>query len=73
MGLFKWLCRRFACKSGCTFNPNDCDDDLLNMDLSQYVLKVDDLKVLQNIRNKRASKHKYVHAKQVNRYRNASL
>tara|TARA_R110002167_G_scaffold69880_6_gene196831 strand:- start:226 stop:444 length:219 start_codon:yes stop_codon:yes gene_type:complete len=63
MGIFKWLCKRFSCKSNCTFNPEDCDTDLLSMDLSQYVLKIDDLKVLQKIRNKRASVHKYVHPK----------
>jgi len=61
MGLIKWLCKRFSCKSGCMFNPEQCDKDLLDIDLRQYVLKDDDLKVIQNIRNKRASKHKYVH------------
>lgn len=63
MGIFKWICNKFSCTSNCTFNPEDCDADLLNMDLSQYVLKIDDLKVLQKIRNKRASIHKYVHPK----------
>ena len=60
-GLLKKLCDKFSCKSNCTFNPDDCDKDLLDMDLRQYKLKDEDLRVLQKIRTHRPSKHNYTH------------
>jgi hypothetical protein len=63
MGLLKWICNLFSCKSDCVFNAADCDIDLLDIDLSKYILKNEDLKVIQNIRNKRPSSQKYVHSK----------
>tara|TARA_R110000787_G_scaffold158123_1_gene272047 strand:- start:9361 stop:9585 length:225 start_codon:yes stop_codon:yes gene_type:complete len=63
--IIKWLCKRFKCDSECTFNVADLPKDLLHIDLSQYQLKPEDLKVIWNIQNKRPSVHNYKHAKAI--------
>ena len=63
MGLLKWFCRRFKCMSDCAFNVEDFDTDLLDIDLSQYQLKVGDLIQIEKIAKKRPSVHTYKHKK----------
>lgn len=61
MGWLKTILRRFACKSKCTFNSNDFNEENLNVDLTKYRLKVGDLMAIDKIIRKRASIHTYKH------------
>ena len=55
MGFFKWLCKRFACKSTCTFNE-EFDPDILNHRVSEYQLKYKDVEKITRILTKRQKK-----------------
>jgi hypothetical protein len=68
-GIIKWLCKRFKCGSECMFNVEDLPIDLLDIDLSKYQLKDEDLKRIWKIQSKRPSVHNYKH--QNPRYQNA--
>ena len=61
MGLFKNIIKRFACKSKCTFNTEDFNNDLLNIDLTKYKLKPSDLMAIEKIIRKRPSINFYKH------------
>lgn len=61
MGWFKSILKRFACKSKCSFNSDSFDNDLLNVDLTKYRLKVGDLMAIDKIIRKRPSIHTYKH------------
>ena len=60
MGLIKWICKRFKCTSNCMIN-GEIPDDIQNIDLSKYILKPDDIKLLMKIQTKRPSVHNYKH------------
>lgn len=55
MGLLKWLGARFKCNSGCAYNGNEeyLNEDILNERLSNYQLKIKDLKKIYRILGKR--------------------
>lgn len=55
MGLIKWLCKKFKCNSSCAYNGNEefLNHDLMNERLSNYQLKIKDLKKIYRILNKR--------------------
>ena len=54
MGLIKWLCRKFNCKSECQFDGERYRDDTkLNHKLSMYHLKHKDICKILNILDKR--------------------
>lgn len=65
MGILKKLLQMFSCKSDCTFNTSDFNQDLRRIDLSKYELKVSDLIRLEKIVKKRPSIYTYTHDKQV--------
>ena len=54
MGLLKWLCSKFSCKSSCRFNNELFDSSHLGMTLDNYDLKMKDVKKILRILNKRA-------------------
>ena len=57
MGLLKWLCKKFNCKSECQFNGEQYyDDTKLNHKLSMYRLKHKDIQTIQRILEKRELK-----------------
>ena len=62
MGWLKTILQKFACKSKCTFNSSDFNEDNLNIDLTKYRLKVGDLMAIDKIIRKRASINTYKHA-----------
>jgi len=55
MGLLKWLCKKFKCNSSCTYNGNEefLNHDIMNETLSNYQLKIKDLKKIYRILGKR--------------------
>ncbi len=55
MGLLKWLCKHFKCNSSCAYDGNEqyLDNEILNQRLSNYQLKVKDLKKIYRILGKR--------------------
>ena len=61
MGILKNILKRFTCNSKCTFNTDDFDNNLKQVDLSKYQLKVSDLLRIQKIVNKRPSINGYFH------------
>ena len=61
MGVLKNILKRFACKSKCTFNASDFDEQIKHVDLTKYQLKVSDLMRIQKIINKRPSIANYYH------------
>tara|TARA_R110000823_G_scaffold206489_1_gene337173 strand:+ start:97 stop:306 length:210 start_codon:yes stop_codon:yes gene_type:complete len=63
MGLLKSILKRFRCKSKCAFNSEDFNQDLLNVDLSKYRLKVNDLMAIEKIIRKRPSINTYKHTR----------
>jgi hypothetical protein len=54
MGLLKYLCSKFSCKSSCKFNNELFDSSHLAMSLDNYDLKMKDVKRILRILNKRA-------------------
>lgn len=66
MGLLKNILKRFACKSKCAFNASDFDDQIKQVDLTKYQLKVSDLMRIQKIINKRPSIANHYHSKNSN-------
>ena len=58
MGIIKWICSHFKCKSDCSMNE-DINDDIINIDLTQYKLQPEDLKFLYKIHTKRPSINNY--------------
>ena len=61
MGFWKWLAKKLSCASECAYNASDFADELLDVDLSKYQLKISDLMAIQNIVEKRPSKFNYKH------------
>jgi hypothetical protein len=55
MGLIKFICKHFSCKSSCTYNPNEevFNRESLAIPLSHYELKFKDMKKVMKILNKR--------------------
>jgi len=55
MGLIKWLLKKFKCKSSCSYDGNEAflNHDILNERLSNYQLKIKDLKKIYRILGKR--------------------
>jgi hypothetical protein len=55
MGLLKWLCKRFKCNSSCAYDGNEAflDNEILNQRLSNYQLKLKDVKKIYRILGKR--------------------
>lgn len=66
MGWLKQILKRFACNSKCTFNSSDFDKELVDIDLSKYKLKINDLIAIDKIIRKRPSIHTYKHDKKDN-------
>ena len=62
MGLLKFLLKLIKCKSQCSFNVQEFQDNNLDkVDLSQYILKPKDMIAINKIVKKRASIHNYLH------------
>lgn len=55
MGLIKWLLKKFKCNSSCSYDGNEefLNNDILNERLSNYQLKIKDLKKIYRILGKR--------------------
>jgi len=53
MGLFKYICNKFKCKSSCTFNNEIFDIELNKLSLSNFELKNKDMITIHKILNKR--------------------
>ena len=55
MGLLKWLCKKFKCNSSCVFDGNEefLNNQIMNERLSNYQLKIKDLKKIYRILGKR--------------------
>ena len=55
MGLLKWLCKHFKCNSACAYNGNDeyLNPKMLEERLSNYNLKIKDIKKIYRILGKR--------------------
>lgn len=53
MGLFKFLCKKFACKSSCVYNNEMFDSSHLAQPLDNFELKMKDVKKILKILNKR--------------------
>jgi len=56
MGLFKYLCERFNCKSNCSFNNDIFDLELNKLCLCNFELKNKDIITIHKILNKRKLK-----------------
>ena len=63
MGLWKNIIQKISCKSKCSFNSEDFNQDLLNVDLTKYRLKTNDLILIEKIIRKRPSIHTYKHTR----------
>ena len=62
MGLLKFLLKLIKCKSQCSFNIQEFQDNNLDkVDLSQYILKPKDMIAINKIVKKRPSIHNYLH------------
>ena len=55
MGLLKWICVKFKCNSNCAYNGNEefLNHDIMNETLSNYQLKIKDVKKIYRILGKR--------------------
>jgi len=55
MGFIKWLCKHFKCNSACTYNGNDeyLNNNMMEQRLSNYNLKIKDIKKIYRILGKR--------------------
>ena len=55
MGLLRWLCKKFKCKSSCVYNVDEeiFDDNVMRQSLDCYQLKIKDIKTIVRILNKR--------------------
>lgn len=55
MGFLKWLCKHFKCNSACTYNGNEefLNSEIMNERLSNYQLKIKDIKKIYRILGKR--------------------
>ena len=53
MGLIKFICSKFTCKSTCTYNNQLFDSSHLSVPLEQFNLKMKDVKRILKILNKR--------------------
>lgn len=57
MGLIKWLCKRFSCKSSCKYNDemgNRCSQSIDNIsNIMNYQLLMKDVMKINKILNKR--------------------
>ena len=53
MGLLKFICSKFNCKSSCTFNNDIFDLELSNKKLNDFKLKNKDLIIIHKILSKR--------------------
>ena len=55
MSLLKWLCKKFKCNSSCAFDGNEefLNNQIMNERLSNYQLKIKDLKKIYRILGKR--------------------
>jgi len=53
MGLIKFICSKFTCKSTCTYNNQLFDSSHLSVPLDQFNLKMKDVKKILKILNKR--------------------
>ena len=53
MGLIKFICSKFTCKSTCTYNNQLFDSSHLAVPLDQFNLKMKDVKKILRILNKR--------------------
>ncbi len=55
MGLLKYLCKKFKCQSSCMYDGNDelFNKNSMNRNLSNYELKIKDVKKIMKILNKR--------------------
>ena len=55
MGLLKWILKKFSCNSSCAYDGNQefLNHDILNERLSNYQLKIKDLKKIYRILGKR--------------------
>ena len=62
MGLIKFLLKLIKCKSQCSFNVQEFQDNNLDkVDLSQYILKPKDMIAINKIVKKRPSVNVYFH------------
>ena len=61
MSILKNILKRLSCKSKCAFNASDFDEQIKQVDLSKYQLKVSDLLRIQKIIDKRPSVSNYYH------------
>ena len=53
MGLIKFICSKFTCKSTCSYNNEIFDSSHLSVPLEQFNLKMKDVKRILKILNKR--------------------
>lgn len=55
MGLLRWLCKKFKCKSSCVYNVDEeiFDKDVMRSSLDSFELKIKDIKKIVRILNKR--------------------
>jgi len=55
MGLLKWICIKFKSNSNCAYNGNEefLNHDIMNETLSNYQLKIKDVKKIYRILGKR--------------------
>jgi hypothetical protein len=53
MGLIKFICSKFTCKSTCSYNNEIFDSSHLSVPLEQFNLKMKDVKKILKILNKR--------------------
>ena len=53
MGLIKFICSKFTCKSTCSYNNQLFDSSHLSVPLDQFNLKMKDVKKILKILNKR--------------------
>ena len=55
MGLIKYICKKFSCKSSCVYNADDefFTRESMSQPLSHYELKFKDIKKIMYILNRR--------------------
>ena len=55
MGLFKFICKHFSCKSSCSYDPNEevFSRESMSTPLSHYELKFKDIRKIMTVLNRR--------------------
>jgi len=65
MGFIKWFLKKIKCKSKCSFNIEEFNESIINVDLSQYRLKKSDMIYISKLVKNRPSIHFYTHGKNI--------